>query len=692
MVKLVELVGIIATLGSICLPLSHQESAFGVDFIPDFKLGGEKQLETLRVSRLPQPFRDDFCRSDNKRKTCFDLIGCISNHVSGGTPEKPNDIGAEFVIYTRKGRVETKYGVREQCDSSRCAKYPFNILEMEQSDFDPSKRTILVVAGYMSSSEDKWRLDIKDRWLVLEDVNVIVVSWKDGNHEAYDQAASNTRVLARLITIFFYYLAQVKNVNPLDENFLSSITLVGHSLGAHVCGFVGKDYSGRIGRITGLDPAGPRFNDEPRESKLDKTDAQLVEAIHTNGGRMLPFFGHEDPLGHIDYYANDGTNQPDCKLPLAGVCSHSRATKLYIDFLDQSISRMQNRSQSPCKFSSAFRSDSWSSFENGDGFAHFCPNTAFSASPIEQGDGNRCSVPMDFVSPFYEVRRNLESVHGVSFNPLVNPMERLYFKTGPSKPFLRRHYLMRIQYHKSIRAEHQAKNRCNINLTIAMDDGRSKEYTHENVQMYDNGQLYNIAVPKLMFDRDASDILQQLEMNNYFLAYGVDNNQYLQNYIMKLLPRYITIDLKETDRLSKGVNLPLVGFVMNKVKKRMSLNHMHQNMSSLTLQALDASGRVLMAIYTVGNEFARPKLFVYNERTQLALPNLWESFKRSQMKYLNSVKLSLDSVYIGTTPQNVETGAYSMAPMYQQQFTQPNMMNTIGGSAYQFASQPMMAY
>ena len=78
--------------------------------------------------------------------------------------------------------------------------------------------------------------------------------------------------------------------------------LIGHSLGAHVCGYAGEKISG-LGRITGqspkfsqisflekielnrkgLDPAGPYFEWMPAFARLDSGDAQFVDVIHTNG-------------------------------------------------------------------------------------------------------------------------------------------------------------------------------------------------------------------------------------------------------------------------------------------------------------------------------------------------------------------------------------------------------------------------
>ncbi|CAB3232374.1 unnamed protein product [Arctia plantaginis] len=102
----------------------------------------------------------------------------------------------------------------------------------------------------------------------------------------------------------------------------AAVHLVGHSLGSHIAGFAGKTVLGltgsRIGRISGLDPAGPCFVEMDKSQRLSKNDADYVDVIHTDSG----VFGMEDPLGHADYYPNRGTEQPGCMFQ---VCSHDRA-------------------------------------------------------------------------------------------------------------------------------------------------------------------------------------------------------------------------------------------------------------------------------------------------------------------------------------------------------------------------------
>lgn len=53
----------------------------------------------------------------------------------------------------------------------------------------------------------------------------------------------------------------------------------------------------------------PFFVTNKPNRKLDKTDADFVDVIHTNSG----IFGKIEPSGHIDFYVNGGQTQPICK-------------------------------------------------------------------------------------------------------------------------------------------------------------------------------------------------------------------------------------------------------------------------------------------------------------------------------------------------------------------------------------------
>ena len=57
----------------------------------------------------------------------------------------------------------------------------------------------------------------------------------------------------------------------------------------------------RVGRITGLDPAGPIFRDAHVACRLDKEDADYVQIIHSNAGHSVKgAMGIDRQIGHRD--------------------------------------------------------------------------------------------------------------------------------------------------------------------------------------------------------------------------------------------------------------------------------------------------------------------------------------------------------------------------------------------------------
>lgn len=115
--------------------------------------------------------------------------------------------------------------------------------------------------------------------------------------------------LGNIVGAFIALISQKCRIN------LGDIEIIGHSLGAHVAGFAGKTVKSltgkRISKIIALDPAGPIFETIIRtnDNKLCKTDAVIVEALHTDGR----VFGYLKPRGTIDIYFNGGTPiQPGC--------------------------------------------------------------------------------------------------------------------------------------------------------------------------------------------------------------------------------------------------------------------------------------------------------------------------------------------------------------------------------------------
>uniref|UniRef100_A0A8C1XCM5 Lipase domain-containing protein n=1 Tax=Cyprinus carpio TaxID=7962 RepID=A0A8C1XCM5_CYPCA len=187
-----------------------------------------------------------------------------------------------------------------------------------------------------------WVSGLFESW---KDANVIVVDWLDTAQNYYALAAQNTKMVGQEIGLFIDWLEESANV-PLEK-----LHLLGYSLGAHIAGFAGSHATNKVGRITGLDPAGPNFEGVHAHRRLSPDDAHFVDVLHTftRGSLGLSIgIGIEQPVGHVDIYPNGGSFQPGCNLrgalekianygilgkdPYLGN-SHERSVQLFIDSL-----------------------------------------------------------------------------------------------------------------------------------------------------------------------------------------------------------------------------------------------------------------------------------------------------------------------------------------------------------------------
>ncbi|KAM6934580.1 phospholipase A1 member A [Xenentodon cancila] len=198
--------------------------------------------------------------------------------------------------------------------------------------FNISRLTKVIIHGYRAlGSKPSWVMDLAQALLRAQDVNVLVVDWVYGASFAYNLVVESYKEVALQISVL---------INQLQKHgcSLESFHFIGVSLGAHVAGFVGTLFEGNIGRITGLDPAGPMFKGADTYDRLDPSDAQFVDVIHTDSD----YFGISIPVGHVDFFLNGGNDQTGCArsrfTTMYGyvICDHMRAVHVYMSALNGS--------------------------------------------------------------------------------------------------------------------------------------------------------------------------------------------------------------------------------------------------------------------------------------------------------------------------------------------------------------------
>lgn len=241
-----------------------------------------------------------------------------------------------------------------------------------------------------------------------------------GSPGPYVQACANIRLVGAMAAHVIHLLYEELKLPNLNK-----IHMMGHSLGAHLCGYTGdtlkRDFNLQLGRITGLDPAEPFFSDVDPLVRLDRTDAAFVDIVHSHAKSFAHGgMGLAQPIGHLDFYPNGGFDNPGC----------GRSMNTFIDAEDgsfywgiqQYISCDHMRSYqfftesigAECPFV-AISCESYEKFKNGDCFE--CNR-----------DGNFC---FEFgLNSYRSYKRRYEMGYVYTSAPL-----KAYLMTSDKRPF-----------------------------------------------------------------------------------------------------------------------------------------------------------------------------------------------------------------------------------------------------------------
>ncbi|XP_072948277.1 pancreatic lipase-related protein 2-like [Epargyreus clarus] len=200
-----------------------------------------------------------------------------------------------------------------------------NIATDPRMDF--KRKTLLVAIGYLDSTSfpisSMFANEYEDR-----NYNIILVDNQRFATVHYYLATRLMRPVGKHVAEVLVQLTRA-GLNP------SKLELLGFSLGGQTVSYIASNFQKltgqNISRITALEPAGPCFRTLGVDDRLDASNADFVQVVHTN----IDGFGMAAKMGHVDFYVNGGEYQPsDLNLfPCTTTCSHFRVLALWLSAL-----------------------------------------------------------------------------------------------------------------------------------------------------------------------------------------------------------------------------------------------------------------------------------------------------------------------------------------------------------------------
>ncbi|CAH2238682.1 jg4356 [Pararge aegeria aegeria] len=184
----------------------------------------------------------------------------------------------------------------------------------------------ILIHGYTGYRDFSPNTELRPVYMDCCNYNVISVDYNNLVLEpCYMQAAKNTELTG---------LCTAQLIDELVQKYgfsLPDFHVIGFSLGGQTAGFIANYLkSGKLDRITALDPALPLFATADAREKVDSSDAHFVDILHTNALQK----GKLEDSGHVDCYANGGVFQPGCvatENKTKSSCEHDRAVHYYAE-------------------------------------------------------------------------------------------------------------------------------------------------------------------------------------------------------------------------------------------------------------------------------------------------------------------------------------------------------------------------
>lgn len=180
---------------------------------------------------------------------------------------------------------------------------------------DPALKIKILIPGWTEHYDTDWLRSMRDIYLDTGVYNVIVFNWTEYTYYPYEFVPKIAKLCGDDLGKFLINLGRSCSID------LDKVHIIGHSVGAHIAGFAGKavqqSLAKMVGRITGLDAAGPEFEQALPADRISKNDAKFIDGFHSHD----PVFGMERPFGTADFFISEPIDlEFDCLQPQGVNC------------------------------------------------------------------------------------------------------------------------------------------------------------------------------------------------------------------------------------------------------------------------------------------------------------------------------------------------------------------------------------
>lgn len=199
---------------------------------------------------------------------------------------------------------------------------------IHNSAFNPNHLTKITVHGWNGGPTSRVNGNVHGALFEIGDFNCITMDWSAGagtnNYIAARNRVGESGVVAANL---------LRMINRETGQSFADMSAIGHSLGGHVVGFIGKNLNAELGSVVALDPALPLFSIDAPHGRTDANDAVYVEVLLTNAGLL----GFDLPIGDSNFYPNWGSTQPGCGVDITGNCAHQRSHEFFTESITTAV-------------------------------------------------------------------------------------------------------------------------------------------------------------------------------------------------------------------------------------------------------------------------------------------------------------------------------------------------------------------